>query len=302
MTVAVGADQAFSVTANPGYQIADLVVDGVSQGALSAYTFTSVAANHTIMATFTGPPHTITATAGAGGNISPSGAVSVAHGSDQTFTITPDAGNYIADVLVDGVSVGSVHQYTFSAVDQNHTIDASFAANAGGTYTINSQATDGGSISPSGNVVVASGGSQTFNMTPDEGYEITDVLVNGVSLGVPATYTFATVSANQTILAVFAAAPHTITSSAGGGGTISPLGDVAVSHGASQTFTMTPGDGNSIENVVVDGVSVGAVASYTFPYVIASHTIRAVFSGSGGGGGVTKSGSGGGCFISGLDQ
>ena len=52
--------------------------------------------------------YTITASAGAGGTISPSGAVSVPLGGSKTFTITPDAGYRIADVLVDSVSVGPV--------------------------------------------------------------------------------------------------------------------------------------------------------------------------------------------------
>ncbi|TMQ73698.1 MAG: hypothetical protein E6K81_03330, partial [Candidatus Eisenbacteria bacterium] len=70
--------------------------------------------------------HTITATAGANGAISPSGAVSVPHQTNQTFSITPDACNQIQDVLVDGVSVGAVSSYTFSNVTTDHTIAASF--------------------------------------------------------------------------------------------------------------------------------------------------------------------------------
>jgi hypothetical protein len=69
---------------------------------------------------------TITATAGPGGTISPSGAVIVKNGESQTFSITPDPGYHIADVLVDGVSVGSVTSYTFSKVTADHTIVASF--------------------------------------------------------------------------------------------------------------------------------------------------------------------------------
>jgi hypothetical protein len=71
---------------------------------------------------------TITATAGAGGSITPSGAVSVPSGADQSFTIAADACYSIADVLVDGVSVGAVPSYTFHGVTANHTIAASFAA------------------------------------------------------------------------------------------------------------------------------------------------------------------------------
>ncbi|MDO4279207.1 MAG: S-layer homology domain-containing protein [Lachnoclostridium edouardi] len=71
--------------------------------------------------------YTITATAGAGGSISPSYSVGVREGRDKTFTITPDGGYYIFDVLVDGQSVGVVSSYTFENVEVQHTIEAVFA-------------------------------------------------------------------------------------------------------------------------------------------------------------------------------
>ena len=70
---------------------------------------------------------TITASAGAGGSISPSGSFSVREGRDKTFTITPDSGYRISDVLVDGQSVGAVNTYTFDNVQKRHTIEAVFA-------------------------------------------------------------------------------------------------------------------------------------------------------------------------------
>ena len=71
--------------------------------------------------------YTITATAGEGGSITPNGDVSVKEGASQTFAITANNGYEIADVLVDGSSVGAVESYTFSDVKANHTISASFS-------------------------------------------------------------------------------------------------------------------------------------------------------------------------------
>ena len=73
---------------------------------------------------------TITASAGANGAISPSGGVSVPRGQNQTFTITPNAGYRVLDVLVDSSSVGPVTQYTFTNVQGDHTIAASFSISA----------------------------------------------------------------------------------------------------------------------------------------------------------------------------
>ena len=76
--------------------------------------------------------YTIRASANVGGSISPSGNVSVSRGSDKTFTITADKGYEIADVLVDGESVGAVSSYTFEKVQKAHTITVQFTGIAEG--------------------------------------------------------------------------------------------------------------------------------------------------------------------------
>ncbi len=70
--------------------------------------------------------YTITASAGKGGIISPDGTIKVSRGDNKTFTITAGNGYIIADVLVDGVSVGAVSSYTFEKVSKDHTISVSF--------------------------------------------------------------------------------------------------------------------------------------------------------------------------------
>ena len=74
--------------------------------------------------------HTIAASAGTNGTISPNGSVQVEEGKDQTFTITAASGYEIEKVLVDGVSVGAVSSYTFSAVTAEHTISVTFKKSA----------------------------------------------------------------------------------------------------------------------------------------------------------------------------
>jgi predicted small secreted protein len=74
-------------------------------------------------------PHTITASAESGGSISPSGSTSVSYGSSRTFTIKANRGYHVADVLVDGKSVGARSRYTLNNVTANHTISALFTVN-----------------------------------------------------------------------------------------------------------------------------------------------------------------------------
>ena len=101
------AGEAFQLTGQDAVLYAQWSYNGGSSGGVTRYT--------------------IKASAGEGGSISPSGSVRVRRGSDKTFTLTPDEGYVIADVLVDGESVGAVDKYTFESVRKAHTIEALFA-------------------------------------------------------------------------------------------------------------------------------------------------------------------------------
>jgi PKD repeat protein len=283
VTVNEGDDQVFNISPDTGYHIAEVLVDGLSVGAVASYTFTNVTDNHTIAASFEADPvptHTITATAGANGTITPSGEVTVNEGDDQVFNISPDTGYHIAEVLVDGLSVGAVASYTFTNVTDNHTITASFEADSVPTHTITATAGANGTITPSGEVTVNEGDDQVFNISPDTGYHVAEVLVDGLSVGAVASYTFTNVTDNHTIAASFEADPvptYTITATAGANGTIAPSGEVTVNEGDDQVFNISPDTGYHIAEVLVDGLSVGAVASYTFTNVTDNHTIAASF-------------------------
>ncbi len=190
----------FQITADADYDILDVIVDGESKGAIKSYTFSKVKADHTISATFISKNYTITASAGSGGSISPSGAVVVKRGDDQTFSISPNTGYDISDVVVDGDSKGAVSSYRFSNVVSDHTISATFIPK---NFTITSSAGTGGSISPAGAVVVKGGDDQTFSISPNNGYKISDVVVDGDSKGAVSTYRFSNVLSNHTINASF---------------------------------------------------------------------------------------------------
>ena len=197
----------------------------------------------------------------------------MAAGGDQTFTITPDANYHVADVLVDGQSVGPVTSYTFEQVNADHTITAAFATD---TFTISAVAGAHGGITPA-TASVAAGGDQTFTITPDANYHVTDVLVDGQSVGPVSSYTFNNVTAPHAIEALFQADVFTISSMAGAGGTISPSGQIQVTGGADQGFILTVDEGYEIQDLVVDGVSMGNQSGFTFSNVQADHAIEAAF-------------------------
>ena len=142
----------------------------------------------------------ITASSGSGGSISPLGNITVNSGENQTFTITPNTGYKIKDVLVDSQSIGAVSTYTFTNVTSDHTIEATFEPL---TFTISASSGTGGSISPLGNITANYGESKTFIVNAQSGYTISSVRVDGSSVGAVSSYTFSNITDNHTISAIF---------------------------------------------------------------------------------------------------
>ncbi len=156
---------------------------------------------------------------------------------------------------------------------------------------IDASANNGGVISPEGRTNLTRGDSVTYSITPFSGYHISDVTVDGQSVGAVDSYTFDNVTDNHTIAVTFARdsggnsgggsddsdPTYAIRASAGNGGSISPKGTVRVEKGDSKTYTITADKGYAIADVTVNGKSVGAVDSYTFKNVTSDQTIRATF-------------------------
>jgi hypothetical protein len=277
-----GATQQYVVTAAEGHTITTVEVDGVAvtvpEGATSyTHTFDNIVANHTISATFTINTYTITATAGANGTVTPAGATTLNYNEDLTYTITPDAGYHIVDVLVDGISVGAVSQYSFINVQADHTISATFAIN---TYTITAAMNGNGTITPAGVTTLNHGGNQTYTITPALGSLIMDVLVDGISQGAITSYTFTNVTANHTIYVVTNTATFNITVTQPNHGMITP-GSHTVVYGATPTFTVVPNIGYNVSALQVNGSSVAitpnnvGVVTHTLNPVSANVTVSA---------------------------
>ena len=236
----------------------------------------------------------ITATAGSNGTIDPSGAYSATQGDDVKFTFTPDSGYHVADVTVDGTSVGGVTSYTFTNVQAIHTIAVTFAPGAGSTYTITATAGDHGSINPIGDRQVSAGGSIIYTMQPAEGYQVATITIDGVPL--PATsvagspkctdgwYTFLNVVQTHTIDVTFKLNPpgwFTVTPYAGEHGTIwmaaQTVQGTSTIPGALVACSIMPDAGYHVETLEVDGESVSPATWYIFYNVRSGHTIAATF-------------------------
>ena len=162
VVVEAGDNQTFTFDADRNYEVDDVIVDGESVGAVERYTFRDVNENHTIEVTFvrdgsdddddshsgggsSSRSYIIEATAGEGGTIDPRSRINVRRGHDVSFEITADEGYEIADVIVDGKSVGAVDEYTFEDVRKDHTIEAEFRSltEEGATVVVASPETTG---------------------------------------------------------------------------------------------------------------------------------------------------------------
>lgn len=194
------SDQKYTIKANEGYFIQSVKIDNVDKGKLESYTFERVTTNHTIAVTFAPKELAISASAGTGGSISPSGTVKVKYGEDKTFTIAPNEGYDIQSVTVDGQNKGKITSYTFEDVKEAHSISASFVKK---TFKITASAGAGGSISPNGTSTVSYGDNKTFTITPTQGYKVKSVVVDGTNKGELTTYTFNNVKGAHTISVTF---------------------------------------------------------------------------------------------------
>jgi hypothetical protein len=167
-TVAVGGSRAFTITPASGYRIAGVMVDGSPVGAPNSYSFSNVAADHTISVTFATSACTLTYSAGTGGTISGTSPQSVSPGGSGTAVTAVANPGYHFMSWSDGVLTAA---RTDSSVTANKSVTASFAIN---TYTLTYAAGTGGTISGTTPQTVNSGASGTpVTAVPNTGYRFT---------------------------------------------------------------------------------------------------------------------------------
>jgi len=192
-------------------------------------------------------------------------------GAAIQLTATPTEGNRFVNWSGD---INSLENPVSVIMDGHRNVTANFTIN---TCKITATASLGGTISPSGSITLNYGASQTFILTPNLGYHIGDVRVDGVSIGPAFSYIFENIHSDHTIEAIFAINPYTITATAGSNGAILPSGIITVNHGETQTFLFKPNQGYRIAEVKVDGISMGKIETYTFNNVTSNHTIEVTF-------------------------
>ena len=250
-TQTAGTTFSITITAKDAYGNTITNYTGINTLTVSAGTISPTGTGAFSNGVWTG---TVTVTgAGSGVTISTSG--SGMTGTSGSFTVNPGVLDHftfstISSPQIDGYDIG----VTVTAEDAYGNTVTGYTGTPSLTYSA-------GSISP--------GAMNAFV----NGVEITTVTVTPAGSGVTITATDGTHTGTSNSFTV----NPTFSVSAGAGGAISPSGSFPVNYGSSQSFILTPNAGYSIAAVLVNGVSVGAVSSYTFTNVQASYNIYAEF-------------------------
>ena len=273
-TLNYGTKPTYTITQNTGYILDSLIVNGLKVDSISSYTFDSVKSDQTISVKFKVQTFTINSSAGNGGSITPQGISTLNYGTKPTYTITQNTGYILDSLIVNGLKVDSISSYTFDSVKSNQTISVKFKVQ---TFTITSSAGDGGSISPQGASIINYGAKPSYTITPNRGFVIDTLFVNGLKIDSISSYTFDSVKSNQTISVKFKVQTFTITSSAGNGGSITPQGISTLNYGTKPTYTITPNTGYILDSLFVNGLKVDSISSYTFDSVKSNQTISVKF-------------------------
>ena len=154
--------------------------DNISSGPVSSYTFSNISSGHTISASFVPLTFTISSSSGTGGTINPRGGTTVTYGTDKSYTITPETGYEIADVMVDGQSTGRTPEYVFSNIRADHSISVTFSIIV---HTITAVANIGGTVTPAGKTDLNYGSDITYSFNPDFGFMVSDVRIDNTFRG-----------------------------------------------------------------------------------------------------------------------
>ena len=265
-TATVGTTITVTTTPNEGYEVDNLTVNGeaVSVSGNKA-TFTMPAKDVTVAATFKLVDYTVTPATVTGGKISVD-KTTANMGDTVTVTLTPDNGMKVEKLTVNGTEVTVTNgKATFTMPAKNTTVSATFV---GETYKVSmSAATNGKVTAPA---TAAYNSIVTITLTPNEGYEVDKVTVNGSSSNVSVggnKATFTMPAEDVTVAATFKAIDYKVTTEAVTGGKIS-VDKTTANIGDTVTITLTPDTGMKLDKVTVDGTAVtvsGNKATFTMP-------------------------------------
>jgi len=268
--------QDFEVDIDPayGFKMVSILVDDIdvtldateNPDETYTYTFVGVMADHTMVVEFA-PYYVVTVSGTAGGVVSPLGGSELFSGDNLEVTITPDVDYMVASVMLDAASVLSQLQDnedgTFTYLVEDVNADASLDIEFSLFHTVSASADVGGSFSHPGDTKVPVGGDLELIITPDEGFKLTSLLVDGVESVADTTnnqdgtisYLISEVSADLSVAAAFTEY-FVVAVNETGGGLVTPEGENDVLIGEDLEVTIDPGENTVITAASLNGGNV----------------------------------------------
>ena len=241
LTVDIGTNLTLRYTPKESYRVIgfndnDVIISQTS----NTYELVNIQSDHTVRAITEKIKFTITTSAGANGEITPS--ATVEYGTNKTINITPNTGYEIEKVIVDDTNKGKITSYTFNNIKENHTISATFKKLDEQKFTVNCTTVQNGNISVSPTSATV-GTKITIYVNPSEGYRLKQidssptVNINNNQFTMPAQ--------NVTLTPVFEkieTQTYAITVGTSEHGTAT-ASHTSASAGTTITMTATPGQG-----------------------------------------------------------
>ena len=279
VSVDYATDFTVNFTPDSGYIVDYITVDGTSVPTANSYTFTNITSSSVLEVAFKRRTTqcSVSVNLGEGGSANYGGNVEVDYGGSLTVIYSPNTGYQVDTVIVDGSLVSATGSYTFSNITQNHTINITFKQNLTSTHTVTVVAGEGGVANYSGNISVSEGGSLALIFTPNEGYEIDTLTVDGTVINATTTYTLNDIIGNHSILVTFKKITYTVNISVGNGGSANYIGEVKVERGSFLALKFTPNEGYIVDTLTVDGNLVQSTTEYTISNITSNHEVLVTF-------------------------
>ena len=287
----VGHDRSAEITLTPasGWELSSVTINGTPATADGqVLNLKHVKEDLLVKAVFEKIPDTVVLipAAGEGGSIDLFGHDTYIKGTTASAAVLPDEGKTLCSLKIDGVPVKLTNLLKIE-MDSDHTVEAEFRDRTDSDVLVSVSVTmDGKSdvpgcysrMIPSASFYAEFGSDAVFSIEPAEGYLLSDMVLNGTSVGVQKEYTVSDLSAPVSFGFVLNKSTYAVVITHSEHGRLFPSGTVTVARGSEFTVTILPDDGYRLSSLIIDGESVGTgFEKYTFKDIAADHTVYAEF-------------------------
>ncbi|GEM_PF-6917677 len=276
ITVDYAGDKQLTISPDNDYYIKSIKVNGIDHtdevivvGSTYRFTISNIIENKVVAIEFSDQKYSVITNINGNGSISPEGTVMIKHGDDQQFEISIDDTYQIESAYYGSLNIKSdliyengKYIYTASDVTSSNVLNVITVRDG---VTIISSSGDNGKILPEGTVSLPYLSNKTFMIVPDFGYEISTILCNGVDVkdelveeSTFSSITLNSVVENKTLDVNFKSKIHSLSIPTPSNGSVSPSGNMSITHGESLNLSIQPDDGYELDKILFNDNEINA--------------------------------------------